>query len=123
MIGQPLAMEGMFAFFLESIFLGVLLYGAGGVPRRLHGVVGGLGVRSARGSRASSSSQPTHGCSTRSATRIAPTGMIELRASGRCCSRRWLWWQFRPRAMRCAARRRLHRRRRRRVLSARRNAK
>ena len=25
-VGQPLAMEGMFAFFLESIFLGVLLY-------------------------------------------------------------------------------------------------
>ena len=25
-IGQPLAMEGMFAFFLESIFLGILLY-------------------------------------------------------------------------------------------------
>ncbi len=27
-IGQPLAMEGIFAFFLESIFLGVLLYGS-----------------------------------------------------------------------------------------------
>jgi len=27
-VGQPLAMEGMFAFFLESIFLGVVLYGA-----------------------------------------------------------------------------------------------
>jgi len=26
-IGQPLAMEGAFAFFLESIFLGILLYG------------------------------------------------------------------------------------------------
>ncbi|MGA7200534.1 MAG: cytochrome ubiquinol oxidase subunit I, partial [Candidatus Cybelea sp.] len=25
-VGQPLAMEGMFAFFLESIFLGALLY-------------------------------------------------------------------------------------------------
>jgi cytochrome d ubiquinol oxidase subunit I len=28
-VGQPLAMEGIFAFFLESIFLGVLLYGRG----------------------------------------------------------------------------------------------
>ncbi len=28
-IGQPLAMEGIFAFFLESVFLGVLLYGRG----------------------------------------------------------------------------------------------
>jgi len=29
---QPLAMESMFAFFLESIFLGLLLYGRRGVP-------------------------------------------------------------------------------------------
>src|SRR5579862_1920972 len=28
-IGQPLAMEGVYAFFLESVFLGVLLYGKG----------------------------------------------------------------------------------------------
>lgn len=33
-IGQPLAMEGVFAFFLESIFLGVLLYGGRGRPTR-----------------------------------------------------------------------------------------
>jgi cytochrome bd ubiquinol oxidase subunit I len=31
-VGQPLAMESMFAFFLESIFLGVLLYRRGGMP-------------------------------------------------------------------------------------------
>ncbi len=31
-IGQPLSMESMFAFFLESIFLGVLLYRRGGLP-------------------------------------------------------------------------------------------
>lgn len=31
-VGQPLAMESMFAFFLESIFLGVLLYGHRGLP-------------------------------------------------------------------------------------------
>jgi cytochrome d ubiquinol oxidase subunit I len=31
-VGQPLAMEGMFAFFLESIFLGALLYGRRGKP-------------------------------------------------------------------------------------------
>ncbi len=33
-IGQPLAMESMFAFFLESIFLGVLLYRREGLPTR-----------------------------------------------------------------------------------------
>ncbi|HTU69594.1 MAG TPA: cytochrome ubiquinol oxidase subunit I [Candidatus Baltobacteraceae bacterium] len=35
-IGQPLAMEGIYAFFLESIFLGVLLYGKGRVAPVLH---------------------------------------------------------------------------------------
>jgi cytochrome d ubiquinol oxidase subunit I len=35
-IGQPLAMEGIFAFFLESIFLGALLYARSDIPRKLH---------------------------------------------------------------------------------------
>ncbi|MEO6913275.1 MAG: cytochrome ubiquinol oxidase subunit I [Candidatus Baltobacteraceae bacterium] len=35
-IGQPLAMEGIYAFFLESIFLGIFLYGRGIVSPRLH---------------------------------------------------------------------------------------
>jgi cytochrome d ubiquinol oxidase subunit I len=35
-VGQPLAMEGLYAFMLESVFLGVLLYGRGLVPRQLH---------------------------------------------------------------------------------------
>ncbi len=35
-IGQTLAMEGMFAFFLESAFLGLFLYGAKRMSRRAH---------------------------------------------------------------------------------------
>src|SRR5438552_8225395 len=35
-IGQTLAMEGMFAFFLESAFIGVLLYGEGRLSPRAH---------------------------------------------------------------------------------------
>src|SRR5215831_1557140 len=35
-IGQTLAMEGMFAFFLESAFVGVLLYGEGRLSPRAH---------------------------------------------------------------------------------------
>ena len=35
-VGQPLAMEGLYAFFLESIFLGVLLYGKDYVPKLFH---------------------------------------------------------------------------------------
>jgi cytochrome bd ubiquinol oxidase subunit I len=35
-IGQPLAMEGVFSFFLESAFLGLFLYGEKRLSRRLH---------------------------------------------------------------------------------------
>jgi cytochrome bd ubiquinol oxidase subunit I len=35
-IGQPLMMEGVYAFFLESVFLGVLLYGRKRVSARLY---------------------------------------------------------------------------------------
>ena len=35
-IGQTLAMEGVFSFFLESAALGLFLYGEGKVPRRVH---------------------------------------------------------------------------------------
>ena len=34
-VGQPLAMESMFAFFLESVFLGALLYRQRGLPTML----------------------------------------------------------------------------------------
>lgn len=35
-IGQPLAMEGVYAFFLESIFIGILLYGRAVVSARMY---------------------------------------------------------------------------------------
>ena len=35
-IGQPLAMEGVFSFFLESAFLGLFLYGEGSLSKRMH---------------------------------------------------------------------------------------
>src|SRR6516164_1138528 len=35
-IGQPLAMEGVFSFFLESSFLGLFLYGEKRLSRRMH---------------------------------------------------------------------------------------
>jgi cytochrome d ubiquinol oxidase subunit I len=40
-IGQTLAMEGMFAFFLESTFLGLLLFGESRLSRRAHWAVSG----------------------------------------------------------------------------------
>jgi cytochrome d ubiquinol oxidase subunit I len=38
-IGQTLAMEGVFAFFLESSFLGLLIYGENRLGRKLHWLV------------------------------------------------------------------------------------
>ena len=35
-IGQPLAMEGVFSFFLESAFLGLFLYGEKHISKRMH---------------------------------------------------------------------------------------
>ena len=35
-IGQPLAMEGVFSFFLESAFLGLFLYGGERLSKRMH---------------------------------------------------------------------------------------
>lgn len=35
-IGQPLAMEGVFSFFLESAFLGLFLYGGSRLSERMH---------------------------------------------------------------------------------------
>ena len=35
-IGQPLAMEGVFSFFLESAFLGLFLYGETRISKRMH---------------------------------------------------------------------------------------
>jgi cytochrome bd-type quinol oxidase subunit 1 len=35
-IGQPLAMEGVFSFFLESAFLGLFLYGEKRISKLMH---------------------------------------------------------------------------------------
>jgi cytochrome d ubiquinol oxidase subunit I len=39
-IGQTLAMEGVFAFFAESVFIGIFLWGRGRVSERLHWLSG-----------------------------------------------------------------------------------
>ena len=72
-IGQTLAMEGCFAFFLESTFLGLFLYGE---KRLSQGCSIGLPrswSSSARGCRATSLLRPMPGCSTRSAISVWPT--------------------------------------------------
>ena len=71
-IGRTLAMEGMFAFFLESAFIGVLLYG----ERRLSPPLTCSRLSASppgAGSRATSSSSPTPSCSIRWGTRSGRT--------------------------------------------------
>ena len=82
-IGQPLAMEGVFSFFLESAFLGLFLFGEKRLsPWR-------IGVRlswssSARGSPASSSLLRTPGCSIRWHIAPAQRDRSKSPASGGC---------------------------------------
>ena len=71
--GSHWSMEGVFSFFLESAFLGLFLFGE---HRLGQWGTGGPVSRcfSDRGSRGSSSSSPTRGCSIRSYTRLANGG-------------------------------------------------
>ena len=67
--GAPLAMEGLAAFFLESTFLGLWLFGWDKLPRRVHLATIWAVVARQRRCRRRSSWPRTPGCSTRSATR------------------------------------------------------
>ena len=65
--GGPLAMEGLAAFFLESTFLGLWIFGWDRLSKRVHLACIWL-VAAATWCRPSSSWPPTRGCSTRWAT-------------------------------------------------------
>jgi cytochrome d ubiquinol oxidase subunit I len=81
-IGQTLAMEGMFAFFLESAFLGLFLYGE---KRLAPADIGGPPSRSSSdpGPADSLSLPPTHGCSTRLDMQRLPMAPFNCPAFGR----------------------------------------
>jgi cytochrome d ubiquinol oxidase subunit I len=70
--GAPLAIEGLLAFFLESTFLGLWIFGWDRLPKKLHLAHASGWRRSARCCRRTSSWPRTRGCSTRSATRSTP---------------------------------------------------
>ena len=66
--GAPLAMEGLAAFFLESTFLGLWLFGWDRLPKRVHlATIWLVAFGASRPGR--SSWRPTPGCNIRSATR------------------------------------------------------
>ena len=67
---------------------------AEGCRRFARRVVGGAGLRSARGFRDSSSSRPMRGCSIRSVTSIGRRHDPARRASGALLLSPFAWWQF-----------------------------
>ena len=67
-IAQTLAMEGAFAFFLESAFLGIFLFGERRFGQKMHWFSAFM-IFSGPGLRLTLSWRPTPGCRTRWATR------------------------------------------------------
>ena len=92
-VGQPLAMEGVFAFFLESVFLGDTAVPAARAADPAHRRGRRCSSASDRGSPAFSSSPPMRGCSIRSATRSPPTARSAREHRALLLSP-WAWWQF-----------------------------
>jgi hypothetical protein len=72
--GAPLAFEALLAFFLESTFLGLWIFGWGRLPEKLHAALRCGSCTSARCCRPTSSSRRTRSCRTRSATPSTPDG-------------------------------------------------
>jgi cytochrome bd ubiquinol oxidase subunit I len=92
-IGQPLAMEGVYAFFLESIFLGVLLYGKGRVAPRLYSasaVAVWLGSWLSGFFIVATDAWMQHPVG----YMIAPGGRIELTSLPAVLLSPFAWWQF-----------------------------
>src|SRR5579872_254588 len=92
-IGQPLAMEGIYAFFLESVFLGVLLYGKGRVSPNLHAasaVLVWLGSWLSGFFIVATDAWMQHPVG----YAIAPNGRIELRSLAAVLLNPFAWWQY-----------------------------
>jgi cytochrome bd ubiquinol oxidase subunit I len=92
-VGQTLALEGVYAFFLESVFLGVLLYGKRYVTPMVHAV---SAVLVALGSWLSgffvvaTNAWMQHPIG----YRIGPGGKIELENLGAVLLSPFAWWQY-----------------------------
>ena len=106
-IGQTLAMEGMFAFFLESAFLGLFLFGEKRLGPRGHLVAALALFARLAGCRATSSSPPTPSCSTRSGYAVGADGdAAPRRLLGATCSTPGRSWQYAHNMMRRGGHRR-----------------
>jgi len=92
-IGQPLALEGVYSFFLESTFLGLLVYGEKRLGPRLHwlsslGVFAGSWISGFFIIVTDAWMQHPVGY------RIAPDGMIELTGFRDLLLNPWALWQY-----------------------------
>ena len=92
-IGQTLAMEGVFSFFLESTFLGLFLFGEKRLGREGHLPRRSLSS-SARGFRDISLLRPSRGCSIPSVFAVGPDGSVHLTNFWGRCFNPWVGWQY-----------------------------
>jgi len=92
-IGQPLAMEGVYSFFLESIFLGVLLYGKHVVSPALHAlsaVLVCLGAWLSGFFIVATDAWMQHPVG----YRVVSDGRIEMQSLAAVLLSRFAWWQY-----------------------------
>lgn len=92
-IGQTLALEGMFAFFLESSFLGVLLFGEGRVRPGVHWLSAVLVAAGALLSGlfiTATNAWMQHPVG----YRVAPDGTVQMGSFWALLGNPFLWWQY-----------------------------
>jgi cytochrome d ubiquinol oxidase subunit I len=92
-IGQTLAMEGVFSFFLESTFLGLLVYGAKRLPPALHwfsALMVFLGSWLSGFFIIATDAWMQHPVG----YRIAPDGQIVLTSFATLLGNPWIYWQY-----------------------------
>ena len=94
-IGQTLAMEGMFAFFMESAFIGLLIWGEKRLGPRNHFLAARWPWRWGAGSPLISSWRRTPSCNTRSVILVgAPDGTLAIASFGAFLGNPWALIQF-----------------------------
>lgn len=92
-IGQTLAMEGVYAFFLESSFLGLVLFGEKRLSRRAHAVATALlaaGTWLSGFFITATNAWMQHPVG----HRVMPDGRIQLESLQAVLTNRWLVWQY-----------------------------
>ncbi len=92
-IGQTLGLEGVFSFFLESTFLGILLFGEGRVSPRAHwlsAVLVAVGAWLSGLFITATNAWMQHPVG----YRIAADGTVQLASLGALLGNPFLWWQY-----------------------------